>query len=226
MKKKLVVLTGAGISAESGLSTFRDANGLWENHDIMEVASIDGYLRNPKLVQDFYNQRRKQLFEVEPNAAHFFLKELEQDFDVSIITQNVDDLHERAGSSKVIHLHGELRKARSEKNEKLIVDWNNEIKLGDLAEDGNQLRPHIVWFGEMVPEIENAIDEVLTADILMIIGTSMQVYPAASLKDYAKPNVPILYIDPSDSYTDSSIIHIKKKATESLDDLKTILNKF
>ena len=177
MKKKLVVLTGAGISAESGLSTFRDANGLWENHDIMEVASIDGYLRNPKLVQDFYNQRRKQLFEVEPNAAHF-------------------------------------------------VDWNNEIKLGDLAEDGNQLRPHIVWFGEMVPEIENAIDEVLTADILMIIGTSMQVYPAASLKDYAKPNVPILYIDPSDSYTDSSIIHIKKKATESLDDLKTILNKF
>lgn len=170
MKKKLVVLTGAGISAESGLSTFRDANGLWENHDIMEVASIDGYLRNPKLVQDFYNQRRKQLFEVEPNAAHFFLKELEQDFDVSIITQNVDDLHERAGSSKVIHLHGELRKARSEKNEKLIVDWNNEIKLGDLAEDGNQLRPHIVWFGEMVPEIENAIDEVLTADILMIIG--------------------------------------------------------
>lgn len=226
MKKKLVVLTGAGISAESGLSTFRDANGLWENHDIMEIASIDGYLRNPKLVQDFYNQRRKQLFEVEPNAAHFFLKELEQDFDVSIITQNVDDLHERAGSSKVIHLHGELRKARSEKNEKLIVDWNNEIKLGDLAEDGNQLRPHIVWFGEMVPEIENAIDEVLTADILMIIGTSMQVYPAASLKDYAKPNVPILYIDPSDSYTDSSIIHIKKKATESLDDLKTILNKF
>ena len=198
MKKKLVVLTGAGISAESGLSTFRDANGLWENHDIMEVASIDGYLRNPKLVQDFYNQRRKQLFEVEPNAAHFFLKELEQDFDVSIITQNVDDLHERAGSSKVIH----------------------------LAEDGNQLRPHIVWFGEMVPEIENAIDEVLTADILMIIGTSMQVYPAASLKDYAKPNVPILYIDPSDSYTDSSIIHIKKKATESLNDLKTILNKF
>lgn len=226
MKKKLVVLTGAGISAESGLSTFRDANGLWENHDIMEVASIDGYLRNPKLVQDFYNQRRKQLFEVEPNAAHFFLKELEQDFDVSIITQNVDDLHERAGSSKVIHLHGELRKARSEKNEKLIVDWNNEIKLGDLAEDGNQLRPHIVWFGEIVPEIENAIDEVLTADILMIIGTSMQVYPAASLKDYVKPNVPILYIDPSDSYTDSSIIHIKKKATESLDDLKTILNKF
>ncbi|MFV0174715.1 NAD-dependent deacylase [Empedobacter falsenii] len=226
MKKKLVVLTGAGISAESGISTFRDANGLWENHDIMEVASIEGYQRNPKLVQEFYNQRRKQLFEVEPNAAHYFLKELENDFEVVIITQNVDDLHERAGSSKIIHLHGELRKARSEKNENLIIDWNEDIKLGDFAEDGNQLRPHIVWFGEMVPKIENAIDEVLTADILMIIGTSMQVYPAASLKDYVKPNVPILYIDPSDSYTDSSIIHIKKKATESLDDLKTILNKF
>lgn len=226
MKKKLVVLTGAGISAESGISTFRDANGLWENHDIMEVASIDGYLRNPNLVQEFYNQRRKQLFEVEPNAAHFFLKDLEQDFDVSIITQNVDDLHERANSSKVIHLHGELRKARSEKDENLIVDWNDDIKTGDVAEDGNQLRPHIVWFGEMVPEIENAIDEVSVADVLMIIGTSMQVYPAASLKNYAKSNVPILYVDPSDTYFDTSITHIKKKATESIKELKTILNNF
>ncbi|WP_413533613.1 SIR2 family NAD-dependent protein deacylase [Empedobacter brevis] len=226
MKKKLVILTGAGISAESGISTFRDANGLWENHDIMEVASIDGYLRNPELVQEFYNQRRKQLFDVGPNSAHFFLKELEQDFEVSIITQNVDDLHERAGSSKVIHLHGELRKARSEKDEKLILDWNNDIKIGDLAKDGNQLRPHIVWFGEMVPEIENAIDEVLTADILVIIGTSMQVYPAASLKDYAKPNVPIIYVDPSETYTNSSITHIKKKATESIEELKTILSNF
>ena len=226
MKKKLVVLTGAGISAESGISTFRDANGLWENHDIMEVASIDGYQRNPKLVQEFYNQRRKQLFEVEPNAAHLFLKELENDFEVSIITQNVDDLHERAGSTKVIHLHGELRKARSEKDENLILDWNDDIKFGDLAEDGNQLRPHIVWFGEMVPEIENAIDEVLTADILIIIGTSMQVYPAASLKDYAKQNVPIIYIDPSDTYINSSITHIKKKATQSLEELKIILKDF
>ena len=169
MKKKLVVLTGAGISAESGISTFRDANGLWESHDIMEVASIDGYQRNPKLVQEFYNQRRKQLFEVVPNAAHLFLKELENDFEVSILTQNVDDLHERAGSTKVIHLHGELRKARSEKDENLIIDWNDDIKFGDLAEDGNQRRPHIGWFGEMVPEIEIAIDEVLTADILIII---------------------------------------------------------
>ena len=226
MKKKLVVLTGAGISAESGISTFRDANGLWESHDIMEVASIDGYQRNPKLVQEFYNQRRKQLFEVVPNAAHLFLKELENDFEVSILTQNVDDLHERAGSTKVIHLHGELRKARSEKDENLILDWNDDIKFGDLAEDGNQLRPHIVWFGEMVPEIENAIDEVLTADILIIIGTSMQVYPAASLKDYAKQNVPIIYIDPSDTYINSSITHIKKKATQSLEELKIILKDF
>ncbi len=221
-----MVLTGAGISAESGISTFRDANGLWENHDIMEVASIEGYLKNPELVQEFYNQRRQQLFEVEPNAAHLFLKELESDFDVSIITQNVDDLHERANSSKVIHLHGELRKARSEKNENLIIEWNKNINLGDLAEDGNQLRPHIVWFGEMVPEIENAIDEVLTADMLIIIGTSMQVYPAASLKDYAKSNVPVVYIDPSETFVDSSITHIKKKATESIEELKTILNNF
>lgn len=226
MRKKLVVLTGAGISAESGISTFRDANGLWENHDIMEVASIEGYLKNPELVQEFYNQRRQQLFEVEPNAAHLFLKELESDFDVSIITQNVDDLHERANSSKVIHLHGELRKARSEKNENLIIEWNKNINLGDLAEDGNQLRPHIVWFGEMVPEIENAIDEVLTADMLIIIGTSMKVYPAASLKDYAKSNVPVVYIDPSETFVDSSITHIKKKATESIEELKTILNNF
>lgn len=226
MKKKLVVLTGAGISAESGISTFRDANGLWESHDIMEVASIDGYQRNPKLVQEFYNQRRKQLFEVVPNAAHLFLKELENDFEVSILTQNVDDLHERAGSTKVIHLHGELRKARSEKDENLIIDWNDDIKFGDLAVDGNQLRPHIVWFGEIVPEIENAIDEVLTADILIIIGTSMQVYPAASLKDYAKQNIPIIYIDPSDTYINSSITHIKKKATQSLEELKIILKDF
>ena len=226
MKKKLVVLTGAGISAESGISTFRDANGLWESHDIMEVASIDGYLKNPELVQDFYNQRRKQLFDVTPNAAHYFLKELENEFDVTIITQNVDDLHERAGSKNIIHLHGELRKAKSDKDENLVYDWNDDIKIGDLAEDGNQLRPHIVWFGEMVPEIENAIDEVLTADILIIIGTSMQVYPAASLKDYAKQNLPIIYIDPSDTYINSSITHIKKKATQSLEELKIILKDF
>ena len=224
MKKNLVILTGAGISAESGISTFRDANGLWENHDIMEVASIDGYLRNPQLVQDFYNQRRKQLFDVEPNLAHYYLAELEEDFNVTIITQNVDDLHERANSSNIIHLHGELRKARSEKDENLIINWDKDIKIGDLAMDGNQLRPHIVWFGEMVPMIEKAIDEVQQAGILLIIGTSMQVYPAASLKDYTKPNTPIIYIDPSLN-TDNTLIHIQKKATQSLEDLKNLLYK-
>lgn len=226
MKKKIVVLTGAGISAESGISTFRDANGLWENHDIMEVASIEGYRRNPSLVQNFYNQRRQQLLEVEPNLAHHYLKDLEQDFDVTIITQNVDDLHERANSSNIIHLHGELRKARSEKNEALIIDWSKDILIGDLAEDGFQLRPHIVWFGEMVPMMESAIDEVLNADVVIIIGTSLQVYPAASLLDYAKNGVPILYVDPTELSHNTSIIQIQKKATESIPELKEILSSY
>ncbi|WP_313579106.1 NAD-dependent deacylase [Chishuiella sp.] len=221
--KKIVVLTGAGISAESGISTFRDSNGLWENHDIMEVASVSGYNKNPQLVQDFYNKRRQQLFEVHPNKAHLFLKELEQNFNVTIITQNVDDLHERAESSHLIHLHGELRKARSERNENMIINWNKDIKIGDLAEDGSQLRPHIVWFGEMVPMMDNAIKEVKTADILLVIGTSMKVYPAASLIDYVKNNIQIIYIDPNDSFQSNSIIHIKKKATEAIDDIKKIL---
>lgn len=221
--KKIVVLTGAGISAESGISTFRDANGLWENYDIMEVASISGYYKNPQLVQEFYNKRRQQLFDVYPNRAHLFLKQLEQHFNITIITQNVDDLHERAESSHIIHLHGELRKARSEKDENIILDWNKDIKIGDLAEDRNQLRPHIVWFGEMVPMMDNAINEVKTADILLVIGTSMQVYPAASLIDYVKNNTQIIYIDPNDSFQSNSIIHIKKKATEAIDDIKKIL---
>ncbi|MBO6212585.1 NAD-dependent deacylase [Algoriella sp.] len=221
---KIVVLTGAGISAESGISTFRDANGLWENHDIMEVASIDGYLKNPELVQDFYNQRRKQLFDVTPNAAHYFLKELENEFDVTIITQNVDDLHERAGSKNIIHLHGELRKAKSDKDENLVYDWNDDIKIGDLAEDGNQLRPAIVWFGEMVPMMDNAIDEVLKADILIVIGTSLQVYPAASLLDYASTKTQIICIDPSDLPINSKIKHIKKNASQGIEDLKSYLN--
>ena len=221
---KIVVLTGAGISAESGISTFRDANGLWENHDIMEVASIDGYLKNPELVQDFYNQRRKQLFDVTPNAAHYFLKELENEFDVTIITQNVDDLHERAGSKNIIHLHGELRKAKSDKDENLVYDWNDDIKIGDLAEDRNQLRPAIVWFGEMVPMMDNAIDEVLKADILIVIGTSLQVYPAASLLDYASTKAQIICIDPSDLPINSKIKHIKKNATQGIEDLKSYLN--
>ena len=226
MKKKIVVLTGAGISAESGISTFRDANGLWENHDIMEVASIEGYHRNPSLVQDFYNKRRRQLLEVEPNLAHHFLKDLENDFDVTIITQNVDDLHERANSSKIIHLHGELRKARSEYNETVVVDWSNDINIGDFAEDGYQLRPHIVWFGEMVPMMETAIDEVLQADILIVIGTSLQVYPAASLIDYTKNNAPVIYVDPTELSNNPSIIQIQKKATEAINDLRNILSDY
>ena len=194
--KKLVVLTGAGISAESGIKTFRDADGLWEGHDVMEVASPEGYLENPELVLDFYNQRRKQLLEVFPNKAHYNLAKLENYFDVEIITQNVDDLHERAGSSKVIHLHGELLKVRSAVNESNVLDWRKELVLGDLCSEKSQLRPHIVWFGEMVPLLEKAIKITQTADILVVIGTSMQVYPAASLIDYIKPNTPIYFIDP------------------------------
>ena len=227
--KKIVVLTGAGISAESGISTFRDANGLWENHDIMEVASIDGWHKNPSLVLEFYNQRRRQLKEVSPNAAHHFLKYLEVDFEVVVVTQNVDDLHEKAGNKNIIHLHGELLKARSEKDEKLIYDWHEDINLGDLADDGSQLRPHIVWFGEMVPLLENAAKEVESADILLIIGTSLQVYPAASLIHYLKDDRPIYLIDPNEmnlGFNLPNLIHIQKKATEGVKELDEILNQF
>ena len=219
--KKVVVLTGAGISAESGISTFRDSNGLWENHDIMEVASPEGWQNNPELVLNFYNLRRRQLKEVQPNSAHYFLKELEKKFEVVVITQNVDDLHERAGSSQVIHLHGELKKVRSEKSEDLILDWEEDIQLGDLAEDGAQLRPHIVWFGEMVPMMEKAIEEVSDADIMLVIGTSLQVYPAASLIDFIEYGKPIYVIDPN-SVSVSNNPHIKiirKKATEGVKEL-------
>ena len=194
--KKLVILTGAGISAESGIKTFRDSDGLWEGHDVMEVASAEGYLKNPALVLEFYNQRRKQLLEVTPNKAHFNLAKLESDFNVEIITQNVDDLHERAGSTRITHLHGELLKARSTGNEKNVLEWKKKLVLGNLCKKNYQLRPHIVWFGEMVPLLEKAIKITQTADILVIIGTSMQVYPAASLVDYVKPNTPIYFIDP------------------------------
>lgn len=227
--KKIVVLTGAGISAESGISTFRDANGLWENHDIMEVASIDGWHKNPSLVLEFYNQRRRQLKEVSPNAAHHFLKYLEVDFEVVVVTQNVDDLHEKAGNKNIIHLHGELLKARSENNEELIYDWHEDINLGDLADDGSQLRPHIVWFGEMVPLLENAAKEVESADILLIIGTSLQVYPAASLIHYLKDDRPIYLIDPNEmnlGFNLPNLIHIQKKATEGVKELDEILNQF
>ncbi|CAL2106294.1 NAD-dependent protein deacylase [Tenacibaculum sp. 190524A02b] len=195
-QKRLVVLTGAGISAESGIKTFRDADGLWEGHDIYEVASPQGFMSNPDLVLDFYNQRRKQLLTVAPNLGHKNLVELEKNFEVTIITQNVDDLHERAGSSSVLHLHGELRKVRSTVDERLVYDWDKDIVMGDVCEKKSQLRPHIVWFGEDVPMLEKAVEITLQADILVIIGTSMQVYPAASLIDYIQPNTPIYFIDP------------------------------
>lgn len=196
MKKHIVVLTGAGMSAESGIKTFRDADGLWEGHDVMEVATPEGFEANPELVLDFYNQRRRQLFEVEPNNAHFNLVELEQQYDVTIITQNVDDLHERTGSKKVIHLHGELLKVRSTYDENDIQSWKTDLVLGDTCKKGYQLRPHIVWFGEDVPMIEKAVSICETADILIIIGTSMQVYPAASIMHYVPQNTPTYFIDP------------------------------
>ncbi|NLN25434.1 MAG: NAD-dependent deacylase, partial [Bacteroidetes bacterium] len=193
---KLVVLTGAGISAESGIKTFRDSNGLWEGHDVMEVASPEGFAKNPELVLDFYNQRRRQLLTVNPNPAHHAIAELEEIFDVTVITQNVDDLHERAGSTKVIHLHGELLKARSTKDENYVIVWKDDLNVGHMCIHNSQLRPHIVWFGEMVPLLEAAAETVSKASILMIVGTSMQVYPAAGLINYASPTAPIYFIDP------------------------------
>jgi len=197
MKKHIVVLTGAGVSQESGINTFRDTNGLWEGHDVQEVATPEGFARNPELVQHFYNLRRAQLKEVNPNPAHQALVKLEAEFDVSIITQNVDNLHERAGSSKVIHLHGELTKVRSVKYEDLVYPWEKDLHIGDVCERGHQLRPHIVWFGEAVPMLEKAAQITATADIIIIIGTSMQVYPAASLTAYAPKDIPMYYIDPA-----------------------------
>lgn len=194
--KHIVVLTGAGMSAESGLKTFRDADGLWEGHNVMEVATPEGFAANPELVLEFYNQRRRQLFEVTPNSAHFGLAELEKNYKVTIVTQNVDDLHERAGSKNVIHLHGELLKARNIVDEFSVIDCKTDIKLGDTCPKGHQLRPHIVWFGEAVPMIDTAVDVCMTADILLIIGTSMQVYPAASLMHYVPEHTPTFFIDP------------------------------
>lgn len=222
--KHLVVLTGAGISAESGIKTFRDANGLWEGHDVMEVATPQGFAKNPELVLNFYNQRRKQLLSVKPNEAHIALTALESTYKVTIITQNVDDLHERAGSSNIIHLHGELLKARSSKNEQDIKTWKTDIQLGDLCQQGHQMRPHIVWFGEAVPMIEKAIDICETADILVIIGTSMQVYPAASLMDFTPRQTPIYYIDPKPARVrNQKITVIPKSATEGVKNLLDFL---
>ena len=220
----MMVLTGAGMSAESGIKTFRDANGLWEGHDVMDVATLEAFERNPQLVLEFYNQRRRQLLQVVPNRGHKNLKTLEKHYEVHIITQNVDDLHERAGSSKIVHLHGELRKVRSTKNENHVLDWSEDLNLGDVDKDGNQLRPHIVWFGEHVPEIEKAIELTKQADLLVIIGTSMQVYPAAGLINYISNNTPIYVIDPNPPISNNSnITFIKNKAQEGTKQLIKML---
>lgn len=195
--KKVCVLTGAGISAESGIKTFRDADGLWEGHDVQEVATPEGWARNRSLVLEFYNQRRAQLHTVLPNDGHRALLRLEELLDTVIITQNVDNLHEKAGSKHIIHLHGELTKVRSQKNPSLVYEWEKDLNAGDLCEMGSQLRPHIVWFGEAVPKLEEAIGHMVDADHILIIGTSMQVYPAASLTAYAPEHAEIYYVDPN-----------------------------
>jgi len=197
--KRIAVFTGAGISAESGIKTFRDADGLWEGHDVMEVATPEGWRKNRDLVLDFYNQRRKQLLEVMPNEAHLAITKLQKHFRVDVITQNVDDLHERAGNSNVLHLHGELLKVRSEINESEILEWAKDLTINDRCSQGSQLRPHIVWFGEAVPMMEEAVQVVSQSDLLIIVGTSLQVYPAASLIEYAPAAVQIYYIDPRPS---------------------------
>lgn len=225
MRKKIAVLTGAGISAESGIKTFRDAGGLWEGHRVMDVATPEGWQKNPKLVLDFYNQRRRQLQEVQPNLGHQILSQLETDFEVYIITQNVDNLHEKAGSKNVLHLHGELLKVRSSKNKDYILDWQDDLNLGDFDPKGNQMRPHIVWFGEEVPALEKAINIVEKADILIIIGTSLQVYPAASLMNFAKATVPIFYIDPKPTTLDNLPNDIKIIATTASLGMKIVQKK-
>lgn len=222
--KHIVVLTGAGMSAESGVKTFRDHDGLWEGHDVMKVASPQGFRANPELVLEFYNQRRRQLREVQPNEAHKAIAALEKKYKVTVVTQNVDDLHERAGSSNIVHLHGELLKIRSTGNPNDIRKWTGDLNLGDTCEKGYQLRPHIVWFGEDVPMIEKAIDICFTADILLIIGTSMQVYPANGLIDYVNSDVPIYYIDPKPaSVNHPNVTVVAKTATEGMKELQAIL---
>lgn len=229
MKKKIVVLTGAGISAESGIQTFRGAGGLWEGHDIMDVASPHGWQKNRSLVLKFYNERRKALKNAQPNTAHKILKELEEHFDVCIITQNVDDLHERAGSSNIVHLHGELVKSRSSLDENLIYDCREDIKEGDKCEKGSQIRPHIVWFGEPVPMIEKAAVLTSEADILLVIGTSMVVYPAAGLVQFAPLGIPIFVVDPNKPQVslDRNVTYITENATSGMEKLKdTLIEKY
>jgi NAD-dependent deacetylase len=224
--KRIVVLTGAGMSAESGLKTFREMGGLWEEYDVTEVATPEAWTRNPELVLRFYNERRKALLEAKPNAGHTGLAAMEKDFDVRIITQNVDDLHERAGSSFVMHLHGELKKSRSTADPRLIYDipgW--ELKWGDTCEKGYQLRPHIVWFGEAVPMMDAAIKEVRQAEVFVIVGTSMQVYPAAGLIDYVSGKVPVYLIDPNETALgyNRRVNFIREKASIGVSQLHSIL---
>lgn len=225
--KNLVVLTGAGVSAESGVNTFRDAGGLWVGHDVMEVASPQGFARNPELVLDFYNKRRAQLKEVEPNEAHYCLAGLERNFNLHIITQNVDDLHERAGSSRVLHLHGELLKARSSKIDDHIIEHRDDIFMGDKAADGSQLRPHIVWFGEEVPMMDRAVEIVQQADILMIVGTSLQVYPAAGLRNFIASHVHTYLVDPAPAVASNDrLTVISKKATQGVREAADLISQF
>lgn len=224
-KKKLVVLTGAGISAESGLKTFRDSDGLWEGYEVTEVATPRGWRKNPQLVLNFYNMRRRNVADAKPNAAHFGLAELEKDFDVTIITQNIDDLHERAGSTNILHLHGEIFKMRSEHDESLIYEIREDIKWGDTAEDGAQLRPYIVWFEEPVPKIEDAVNIVYSADIFAVVGTSLVVYPAAGLVNYVEISVPKFVVDKKIPLMPAmkNLTLIEKPATEGVQDLIRLL---
>ncbi|WP_153797280.1 Sir2 family NAD-dependent protein deacetylase [Foetidibacter luteolus] len=228
VKKKLVVLTGAGISAESGLKTFRDSDGLWEGYDIEDVATPRGWRKNPQLVLDFYNYRRKEVAKAQPNAAHVGLAALQDDFDVKIITQNIDDLHERAGSKSILHLHGEIFKMRSEIDEERLYDIRDDIKLGDTAEDGGQLRPAIVWFEEAVPMIEPAAELAAAADIFVVVGTSLVVYPAAGLVNYAPRHCPKFIVDKKIPYNSSfyNVTSIEKPATEGVAELRELLKKF
>jgi NAD-dependent deacetylase len=226
LKKNLVILSGAGISQESGIKTFRDMDGLWEEYDINEVATPEAWRKNPDLVMRFYNERRKQLYECTPNKGHIDIAGLEKHFNVHIITQNIDDLHERAGSTKVLHLHGELKKARSSVDDKLVYDIDGwELKFGQKCEKGSQLRPHIVWFGEAVPAIDQALPLVQSADIFVVVGTSLNVYPAAGLLNYVRKGVPIYLIDPNPVTVYANVTYINEKAGKGIETLSLLLKK-
>lgn len=228
-KKRLVIFTGAGISAESGLRTFRDSGGIWEEYRIEDVATFEAWTANQELVLNFYNQRRKQVMEASPNNAHKFIADLQKDFDVHVITQNIDDLHERAGSKKVLHLHGEIMKARSTMDDNLVYSLKEyELKKGQKCEKGSQLRPHIVWFGEMVPEMENAYMVTEKADLFVVVGTSLNVYPAAGLLTYVSHDTPKWLVDPGEFNLDyiRNIKHIKKTAVEGVEELKKQIYRF